>query len=166
MKTKKLKLNVRLLRKVQKYILSEPLRIDMGTWEGKGNDIPVLITPPCKTTHCIAGSALFLDNPRCRLRNTSNISVATRAAKLLGIEYEYSGSCWSDWQDGYNEANEAIRLFSLGSWPEPFASKYDALQEEIDNAVSCSEERRAKWLKIRQAKLTVKRIDYFIKHRQ
>lgn len=134
----------------------------MGTWEGKGNDIPVLITPPCKTTHCIAGSALFLDNPRCRLRNTSNISVATKAAKLLGIEYECPGK-WYDWKDG---DNEAIRLFSLGSWPEPFASKYDAIQEEIDYAVSCSEERIAKWLKIRQAKLTVERIDYFIKHRQ
>lgn len=111
-KSVKPKLNVKLLRRIQKHILEEPRRLDMGNW--KRTNMDGLHAPPCGTTACIAGWALTLSGkPLPQFDN-----IARDAARLIGVHHtqiQY-GNCDEDCQAG--------RLFLRLEWPEPFASDY------------------------------------------
>lgn len=102
----KTKLNVKLLRKIQKHILAEPKRFIMGWWNEKSspgeplNDFEMCSTiPKCGTAACIGGWALILSGENPDLMR----SVSKAAGALLGIE---------------NDA--ANRLFDSYAWPNRF----------------------------------------------
>lgn len=127
-----MKLNVKLLRKIQKHILEEPKRFMMGgvivTAEpGKyytdyGIDWRI---PKCGTVACIGGWALLLSNVR-----THDLC---DAAELLGFDIE----------DGFSP--DASKLFNVGGWPSKFAAKWmDAKTPRV------------------RAKIAVARIDHLI----
>lgn len=136
-KTKKRKLNVRLLRRIQKHILEEPRRFFMSglllrikskaQWmHEKQRSFDMASTPPsCGTTACIAGWALVLtDNEKTRANRLS------KAAELLGIHPNNTGP-----------------LFLSECWPSPFSLRYA----------------NAKTPKQR-VKVAVTRIDWLISH--
>lgn len=116
---RKLKLNVRLLRRIQKLILEEPKRCLMSCsslkaktqkeWEWKvrvfADDASKQI-PPCGTAACIAGWADTLMGGT----GEGHESLIRRASLALGIEptLHWSGN----------------RVFSAKHWPEPFAERY------------------------------------------
>lgn len=133
-KQPKSKLNVKLLRKIQKHILEEPRRFFMawftalgkpGTkFASKWSDLAATV-PPCGTAHCIAGWANhFTDH--------EDASDVVHAAKVLRLSE--SGVYW--WN-----------LFEAGDWPEPFRWHYE----------------NAKTPKAR-AKIAAARIDHLIEH--
>jgi hypothetical protein len=104
------KLNVRLLRKIQRHILEEPKRFIMGDVIAQGEPGEYVEDcdlewemPRCGTTACIAGWALFLGGAR------NNNSLGD-AADLLGLNIPAI-------RDG------AGSLFYVGGWPKKF---YDA----------------------------------------
>jgi hypothetical protein len=105
MKTQKRKLNVKLLRRIQKHILEEPKRFWMGWWET--SSIPDVNPAPCGTTACIAGWALALSGERI-----ADYNPGVRAARILGLS-----------ADGYN------KLFFSYAWPEPFLSRYERAED-------------------------------------
>lgn len=108
-------MNVKLLRKIQKHILAEPLRFNMRWWKWQGIELERKVAegvhpavPPCGTVACIAGWAQELEAPKSR-RNT-----ASHATILLGLTFDQS-----------------MRLFTLpshdplpGEWPKKFARAY------------------------------------------
>ncbi len=114
------KLNVRLLRRIQKHILKEPRRFFMEgvmvkfknqkQWDEATmihSDLSPIM-PPCGTAACIAGWANILSG-----RGSKNLSVA---AKTLGLseEYDFSGTtCPAD------------RVFAVMEWPQPFQDQYE-----------------------------------------
>jgi hypothetical protein len=139
MRTQNKKLNVKLLRRIQKHIIEEPRRFFMegfvvkakseSEWKSKSlwyNDISTQM-PPCKTAACIAGTANLITGGR-------NLAASTRAAKLLGVPTFRE----SRWKPHF--------LFQIDGWPEPFQSRY----------------MNAKTSKTR-AKIACARIDYLIK---
>lgn len=127
------KLNVRLLRKIQKHILEEPKRLDMSVLiSSKKNDLFYHddYYPSCNTVACISGWASILSGKR-RLGIPGT-------AKLLGLG---TYSC--------NPSNLAQRVFYVEDWPDKFRVKY--------NTASSKDNREA------MAKVTARRIDHLIK---
>lgn len=112
-KATKPKLNVKLLRKIQKHILEEPRRFMMASyvrWGKPGARIPreqrlpdqSHIFPACGTTACIAGWANILSGePPYRAADPR------LAVKRLGIK-----------------AEQAVPLFADLAWPDPFRDRY------------------------------------------
>lgn len=114
----KTKLNVKLLRLIQKHITEEPRRFfmsgirfqahDKERWRDFAmncvNDLS-LSMPPCGTAACIAGWALLLSD--CDAGEGLDT-----AASLLGIPQMESGH------------RDYDSLFLDSSWPEPFKSKW------------------------------------------
>lgn len=53
---------VRLLRKIQKFLIAEPRRFDMHEGIARAEDSPTLLeTPPCGTACCIAGAGYAIE---------------------------------------------------------------------------------------------------------
>ena len=136
----KRKLNVRLLRRIQRHILEEPRRFQMDaeiiqakTQHQWLNCITFFsrdaskTMPPCGTAACIAGWANILSDIQLRGREGRN-----SAADLLGIE---AGNSWCHHP-----------LFFARNWPEPYATRY----------------KNAKTPKLR-AKIAAARIEHLIK---
>jgi hypothetical protein len=130
----KTKLNVKLLRKIQKHILAEPKRFIMaGFFEhGKPGDFIWDYSlagsgfPDCGTAACIAGWAVKLETGRFGQEAT----IGRRAEKLLGLD----------------EATlQRDSLFSVYSWPSKFGRPF---REAADPAI--------------RAKIACARIDHFI----
>jgi len=148
---------IRILRKVQAHILEEPHRLTMQAWGmvhseaggTTGYEIKDDKVPACRTTGCVAGWTIFLNNLKLWkdfLKNAKdageNINLKNEtepmdvAAEILGLSEE-----------------EALRLFVFSSrsvgtnegWPEKFSGRYQ----------------RAKTAKTR-AKVTAERIEHFI----
>jgi hypothetical protein len=136
----KQKLNVKLLRRIQKYIMEEPRRFLMDAWgikarsqkewkrkteycEGqpKFEDASDNM-PPCGTAACIAGTANLLTGGK-------KLSADVRAAKQIGLS-----------------KLQAENLFYKFNWPARFEVRYDS----------------AKTPKAR-AKIACQRIDHLIK---
>lgn len=130
-KTKQ-KLNVRLLRRIQKHILKEPRRFFMGWFfaiaEGKNwqrnlftdfvHDLSKQI-PPCGTAACIAGWANILTGT-----TVSESASPERAARELGLETK-------------NE--DYVYLFSDKRWPQPFNEKYSKAKTPRQRAkIACA----------------------------
>lgn len=128
-------MNVKLLRKVQKHILEEPRRIDMGLWGAAQS--PVLgddprYVPACGTAGCIAGWAIILSQP------------PAARAKLLkhGREIESKAMEREERIEktlGRNPARTAKALLKItptmcdilfheGRWPMPFAPDWLAAE--------------------------------------
>lgn len=111
MKTTKPKLNVRLLRRIQKHILEEPRRFVMEDLVRYGppgeafesDNGSEQIFAECGTAACIAGWTLMLSGYRIE-----RVNYLKRASELLSL-----GS----------DADED-RLFFADSWPEPFKHNY------------------------------------------
>ncbi len=114
------KINVRLLRRIQKHILEEPRRFFMSGvfiyarnqkhWKrktiGHSDTSPSPVMPPCKMAACIAGWANIL---------TGHASEGLiHAAKILGLSYIPDG----------DRESLANRVFIAGYWPRPFWSRY------------------------------------------
>lgn len=133
------KLNVRLLRKIQRHILEEPRRFAMSISALHGEPGTALDNycfsdgdepgtfPACGTVGCLAGWANILTGAR-----KGNEDSIARAAKQIGVK---STPSWEDHP-----------LFFAPNWPAPFARKY----------------RKAKTPKTR-AKIASARIEYLIK---
>lgn len=137
MKTTKPKLNVRLLRKVQKYYKAEPLRLRMGWWfkKKKLNGQP---NPPCRTTSCIAGTALILSGKKRIPAGGSRPMY--EAAKLLRIE----------------NPDKMRALFLLPNWPYRFRKGF------TEEGTSYWEKDVTTEQVLKNVKLTIARIDHFI----
>ena len=136
--TKKPKLNVRLLRKIQRYIMEEPRRFMMrgiiarGTpgktdWDFHWSDIAHRV-PPCGTAACIAGWTNLLTGA-----SQGDESDLTRARERLGITSPIARYAPDP-------------LFDLQAWPEPFRSRYSKAANPK-----------------RRAQIAAERIDHFIK---
>lgn len=133
----KRKMNVRLLRRIQKHILAEPLRYNQNITIEKGKpgqsyredtNFKQGTLPKCGTTACIGGWALSLSFG-------ARVFNFTRARRVLGISTE-----------------EAEKLFSYtwdNSWPTKFKVAYN----------------KAKTPRQR-ARIAFNRIEHFIKTRE
>lgn len=119
-------MNVRLLRRVQKYIAAEPRRFNMWDWylKFRGNtkqfsDLrgAILQVPPCKTVACIAGTAVVLTERQIPLRfpvfADTDRSYGSGLIKNIALEKLnltfYQGE----------------RLFYLENWPSKFERRYN-----------------------------------------
>ena len=135
MAKKKRRINVRLLRRIQKHILEEPKRLDMGRWcrkkEWDGFQLFPEVFPECGMQACIGGWAIVLSGGRIN-RGFSPLNMEDRAAKLLGLD-----------------EGQSSRLFFAREWPVrliPRPRNAEATRCQI----------------MRDAKKAVERIDIFI----
>jgi len=100
-KPKKQKINVRLLRRIQKQILKEPRQFIMSRYFAHSQRIP-----NCNTAACIAGWAIALKE-----------GITPKAAANSFVPY-------SDGQDALGlTINQAERLFLPANWPNRFLLK-------------------------------------------
>jgi hypothetical protein len=88
------KINVKLLRKVQKHILAEPKRVNMGTFIYRKKDEPDMCEkwPACGTVACIAGWAVTLSQKKEMNYN----AIPERARRLLGLDWEQANYLFYD----------------------------------------------------------------------
>jgi hypothetical protein len=137
----KKKLNVKLLRRVQKHILAVPERLDMGFLALKVNTEDEG-APPCGTVGCIAGWAHMLTLKKFpkTSREISNADDVAweRAEKKIGLSHNDSYALFGE-PRFYQDTD-------FRRWPAKFAVRY----------------LKAKKAKTR-AKVTSDRIDHFIK---
>lgn len=137
------KLNVRLLRRIQKFITKEPRRFFMhdfvvqvknsSQWNTYCEIIHDLSSdmPPCGTAACIAGTANILTGARI----ARTIRSDERAAKALGVDSFY------EWRDKHATPYRppAHPLFLVDGWPQPFRSQYEEATTPIQRAkVACA----------------------------
>ena len=104
-KAKSPKLNVRLLRRIQRHILAEPKRLDMRSWlimYSKQQATENSSIPRCGTVACIAGWAVALT--RKVIKNDAYIQYM--ASKELGLGHE-----------------EDDNLFLPSTWPSPWRER-------------------------------------------
>lgn len=138
------KINVKLLRKIQKHILAEPKRFIMGDFIVRRSDRDEMVesdglTTPfaaCDTAACIAGWACLLSD-----RNPLT-GFAKLGAELLGIEYIDPDSV--DEEDVVPIC-ESDRLFYTSTWPEEFARPFHSAKTREEKAA-----------------IAVQRIDHFL----
>ena len=101
------KLNVPMLRKVQKHILSEPRRLDMETWTELLTDEEKKLpsSPPCGTVGCIGGWTNILS------KTLGDI----QAAEVLGITQDEKECLFYTWkfQKGKGAVREVINKINL-----------------------------------------------------
>lgn len=140
----KQKLNVKLLRKIQAHILEEPKRLNMLDWDKTEGDRPEDMKPPCNTVGCIAGWACHLTDKRPKTPN----GFVRLVAEVLGLgltdKYYYDFLHFS--------RGPAAKLFIPDRWPKRYKSSLDKLRREFTPKAM-----------LQKAKITVKRIDHFIK---
>jgi len=101
-------MNVKLLRKIAKYILAEPKRLYMSSYiHTKEQGAHVIERPfaKCGTVACIAGWACILTIKRPPLEIWREFSIGDEAKDILGLS-----------------TKEAFRLFEPGAWPVEFSS--------------------------------------------
>ena len=145
-------MNVKLLRKVAKYIMEEPRRLNMGNWLRSAKEVCYLSKsrrPPCGTVACIAGTACIVagiaklvpEGKKQVYRLPPDGPLA--AQKVLGLTQEEACRLFLvdiEWGDGPFDGVE-------GHWPEQFAAVY-------------SDEHNTP---LKNAKIVVARIEHFIK---
>jgi len=91
-------MNVELLQRVKEYILAEPAKFDMASFE---------CNHPCGTTRCIGGTAYILAHPK--MKTIFHIPLTT--SNLYPGQHELELT-----------EDEANRLFMITDWPEEFRS--------------------------------------------
>jgi hypothetical protein len=136
-KTKR-RLNVKLLRRIQKHILEEPRRFIMRTFVIKGEPENEIWSdgfnnrqklPACGTAACIAGWAAILGGAKLRRDKHGEINYWSPAKRLLGLGYSQSEA-----------------LFNSTQWPPAFKERYSFAKEPTE-----------------RAKIGAERIEHFIK---
>jgi hypothetical protein len=140
MKTQKRKLNVKLLRKIQRHISDEPRRFSMSFWGIKAKskkqwrekiaDLGVedvsKSAPPCNTTACIAGTANLITGGK-------RLDAEHRAAKILGIPFVRVPLIFSE---GFYKD---YPLFHVAKWPKPFSTRYKKAETPRQRAkIACA----------------------------
>jgi hypothetical protein len=105
----KKKLNVRLLRRIQKHIMAEPKRYDQNVWIKEVDPNVDPYYPPCGTMACIAGWAQILSaQPGSRV-----IPSHLAASELLGLDVRSSTRLFDSVMDLVDDA-----------WPRKFSKAY------------------------------------------
>lgn len=143
-------MNTRLLRKIQKEILAEPLRFDMRLWLDQTSDVA-----PCGAAACIAGWAVLMD-----LQQKQGIDWREAAGKAQAKEQNTVKGFYF-----FDRARKLLaltdpqgrRLFFLERWPTKFIRAY---HDRWDHC--CKGPGRRQQAAVKMAALTVKRIDHFI----
>lgn len=134
----KLKINVKLLRQIQRAIKKEPRRFEMESWVNIFDSIA-----PCETTACIAGHAIIIDFMRkggTWKRGGRKLYDRIDARRLTGLTQYRAGKLLG------LEAVQSSRLFHLSEWPKRFHGRFGrALTRRAQGAVA------------------IARIDHFIK---
>lgn len=129
------KINVKLLRRVQKAIVEHAAHFDMSEWGVGASKADIMHDEPpeseCGTTACIAGFAVILRDGKAR----PSEAVALRAAKLLSLDYD-------SWDFGCN----GTRLFHVQHWPSKFYHRYSKAKRNLT-----------------RARIAAERIEHFIK---
>lgn len=127
-------MNVKLLRKVQKFLLDEPRRFDMSNWivDSDSYEANVLKPPPCGTMCCIGGAAIVIHD-KIKLNHTGRdnfqYSIFDKAIGTLELS-----------------RGQGENLFAYANWPGKFAKAYVAAKTPLQ-----------------RAKVGVARIEHFIK---
>ena len=129
-------MNVELLRRIQKEILEEPLRINMDKWAYCPDETED--PPPCGTVACIAGWAIALSRD---LRGEDLVNYLYLDVPACGIQP--FGAAIGVLSLGFVEAGH---LFFVGEWPKKFI---DALTERLPGTPG-------------YARVVSDRIDFFI----
>lgn len=134
------KLNVKLLRRIQKHILEEPRRFFMAGVVITGDpgkafpdhwayvDLPGTV-PPCGTAACVHGWTALLSGKTIAQTKQLNFAWSRRALGLPVMK---------------DESNDP--LFYADNWPEPFRGSYRVCKEPAG-----------------RAEIASKRIDHLIK---
>jgi len=107
-------MNVKLLRKIQKAILKEPRRFEMGEWGMRLElgDVPDRHMPPCKTLACIAGHADLLTHPRLFQRavnDDDHNAIRVRAQEQLGLTDRQAEILFTEWDDAYDKLTTPLQ---------------------------------------------------------
>lgn len=114
-------MNIKLLQKIKKAILKEPRRLEMESWASKverGEFSNPKHYPPCGTAACIAGHAVWLENPKAfkaAIIGKKEKEIDQRAQRLLQITQGQSArlfyvTWWPyDLSDQYREANTPLK---------------------------------------------------------
>lgn len=128
-KTTAFKPNKRLFRRVQRFIKAEPRRLDMNDWSRgvETRDTTRPWSPPCRTTSCIAGTALLLNGWTVgRMRKAENKTIYHRAEKLLGLPLtKFNKTNFDFWgSETADQTSIGHRLFLVDSWPKQFRARY------------------------------------------
>lgn len=137
-------MNIRKLRKLQRWILAEPRRFNMTQWAAELEVINEQ-KPPCDTVGCLAGMACHMEAGKLE----SDSSIVTRkdgirkyipleAARILDLDNAQAGNLFllsDSWSADFS-----------GSWPPIWESRYY----------------QAKTLK-GKARVAARYIDFFIK---
>lgn len=107
------RINVSLLRRIQRHISEEPNRFFMGSWihAGVAGDLPYLDgikheMPACNTAACIGGWAVILDRKR-KIRDWSIVDFNKEGRQRLHLTRD-----------------QAAALFGLCYWPSKFSRAY------------------------------------------
>ena len=108
-------MNVKLLRKVEKFLLDEPRRFDMSNWVIDSNSklARVLKPPPCGTMCCIAGAAVVI-HEKIKLNHTDLTSVFGKSMGILDLPQD-----------------QAERLFAARNWPSKFCAAYNTARTPL-----------------------------------
>lgn len=121
----KTKLNVKLIRKIQRHITEEPRRFFMGWYLAKRKNWKEVRTngssdlsktpPPCGTAACIAGWANIFSKNR-------DVTDTVAASKALGLNCLIANVVFYDW-----------------NWPAPFGRQYEIARNPKQRAkIACA----------------------------
>jgi len=130
--------NVRKLRKLQKWILAEPRRFHMAFWAvGGKHHLVAKQNPPCGTVACLAGNACLMEGlaltpmaeDKSDLELAEHDCISDKAMEILGLD----------------ELQQKA-LFHVDNWPMNFAEEYNSADDCIEGA-----------------DITARRIEHFIK---
>lgn len=128
-------MNVKKLRKLQKWILAEPKRFDMATWVSTA--LEKERKPSCGTVGCLAGMACHMEG--YDIHSMSFTQIPRQACEILGLDMDQEVRLF------YLDSLQILR-FGGKNWPSKFDIAYF----------------QAKTLKGR-ARVAVRRINHLIK---
>lgn len=125
--SRKRRLNIELLKKVQKRIKTIPESYDQKYWVGGSS------RAPCGTVACLAGETIICAAPsveagirKLRSMDDKGVDIPNTAARLLGL----NGNYW------YSNLENETKIF-LGNghgFPEPYRTEFRKARKKIDKA--------------------------------
>lgn len=121
---------VRLLRKVQKFLLEEPRRFDMREGITQAHSlVTILEQPPCGTACCIAGAMYAID----KKLNLNSTKVGWFEISMhiinLGLERDFSKKLF------YVSGVHDDVIPGVNGWPEDFAVLYRNAKTAYERAL-------------------------------
>lgn len=103
------KLNVKLLRRIQRHIVAEPRRYEQSVY---GDTVTGKKAPTCGTQGCIAGWAVFLSTPKSKWQTwieEKYCQMKGTATDLLGLTENEADELFSDTNQKYNRGKLGVR---------------------------------------------------------